>query len=79
MKKGELMSYLIFVIIVMTFFLFTLSLCIAAGRADESAERLERELHSLKREKALRLAFSRAAPAGEEKKETARSVREHWG
>jgi hypothetical protein len=36
------MAYLIIAII--AFFLFTLSLCVAAGRADESMERLEREL-----------------------------------
>jgi hypothetical protein len=36
------MTYLIIAII--AFYLFGLSLCIAAGRADESAETLEREL-----------------------------------
>jgi len=41
------MTYIIIAIIV--FYLFSLSLCIAAGRADECAERIERELEQRER------------------------------
>ena len=41
-EEREIMTWLFIAII--AFFLFELSLCIAAGRADESAERLESRL-----------------------------------